>query len=178
MQQGVSMSVAATDDGIDSAGEGPLVIGFADVPTLVSTALPPSGWRTLDQGLVTSFAEATDDCQWIHVDPARAAAEMESGTIVHGFFLLSLIVALTREIVEVRGVSRWINYGLNKVRFLDPVPVGARVRLRQEITSVERRGDAMMLTRACTIETEGRSKPAMVAEWIDLLYPRVAVVAD
>jgi acyl dehydratase len=63
------------------------------------------------------------------------------------------------------------------VRFLDPVPVGARIRLHQEIRSVERRGEAMMLTRVCTVETEGRGKPAMVAEWIDLLYPRVAAVA-
>lgn len=153
------------------ARPGPLRISFADISQLPQLDLPRSKWIAVEQPAVSAFADATDDRQWIHVDPARTQVELGTGTIVHGFCTLAMLVALTRDVLEVSGVSRWINYGLNRVRFLDPIPVGTRIRLHQRIEEVTPRGDAMMLTRHCIIETEHSSKPAMVADWIDLLYP-------
>ena len=127
-----------------------------------------SEWRTVTQEAVDAFAHATGDHQWIHVDPARAAAESPfGGTIAHGFMSLALVSALLFSTLEVTGVRVVINYGANKVRFPAPVRVGARVRGSFEIVAVDAVDGGAQVTFKATIEVEGGAKPAMVAE---LLY--------
>jgi acyl dehydratase len=141
-----------------------------NLPTLVGQALPPSDWLTIDQDRVNLFADATGDHQWIHVDVPRATAEI-GGPIAHGFLTLSLIPFLGKDIVKVSGVSRGINYGLNKVRFTNMVKVGARVRAVQKILSAEAKAGGVMLTSEITIEIDGEARPACVAETVSLLFP-------
>ena len=118
-----------------------------------------------------TFAEATGDHQWIHVDAARAAAGPFGGTIAHGYLTLSLIIPLFGELLEVTGISMGINYGLNKVRFLTPVPVGSKIRLAGQVASVTPAGDgAVQLTADFTVELDGAAKPACVAQAIYRYY--------
>jgi acyl dehydratase len=124
-----------------------------------------SEWRTVTQEAVDAFALATGDQQWIHVDPARAAAESPfGGTIAHGFMSLALVSTLLFSTLEVTGVRLVVNYGANRVRFPAPVRVGARVRGSFEIVAVEAIADGAQLTFKATIEVESGTKPAMVAE--------------
>jgi acyl dehydratase len=123
------------------------------------------------QEQIDKFADATGDHQWIHVDVERAKKEMPGGrTIAHGYLTLSLIPMLAAQIMRVSGVSRGINYGSNKVRFTNMVPVGSRVRARQKLLSVEPKGGGVQLTNEVTIEIEGQDRPACVAETIGLVY--------
>lgn len=145
-------------------------IRFEDVPGLVGKELGVSDWFTIDQPRIDAFAEVTEDRQWIHVDVARAKAEI-GGPIAHGFLTLSMLSAMTYQILQIEGVSRGINYGFDKVRFLTPVPAGARVRLREKLLSCERKAGGLALTRECTVEIEGQTRPALIAEWIALVYP-------
>lgn len=155
---------------LEAVAEGPFRIRFSEIPSLPGRDLPPSGWMELNQSLVSQFAESTDDFQWIHVDPVRTQKELGHGTIVHGFMTLSLLVALSRGVLEISDQKKWINYGINKVRFLNPIAVGSRVRLHQKILAVEPKGDGYLLTRHCSVEIEGEAKPAMIAEWLDIIY--------
>lgn len=128
-------------------------------------------WFEVTQDRIDQFADATVDHQFIHVDPVRAAAETPfGGTIAHGFLTLSLLVKLDttipREVPPLDGLVMGINYGLNKVRFLTPVPSGGRVRAHSTISSVELKGTNIDQIRTITVELEGADKPAMVAEWI------------
>lgn len=124
-----------------------------------------SGWREIDQARVDLFAQATDDAQWIHVDPVRAAAGPFGTTIAHGFLTLSLVVPLFEEALPpLEGYALTVNYGLNRVRFTAPVPVGSRVRGRFLIAAVEEVRGGDQLTVAATVELEGSEKPACVAE--------------
>ncbi len=117
------------------------------------------------------FAEATGDHQWIHVDVERAKTEMPGGkTIAHGYLTLSLIPMLGAQIMRITGVSRGINYGSNKLRFTNTVPVGSKVRARQKLISVEPRAGGLQLINEMTIEIEGQDRPACVAETISLIY--------
>ena len=130
-----------------------------------------SDWVEVTQERINRFADATGDHQWIHVDVERAKKEMPDGkTIAHGFLTLSLLPVLGSQIMRVSGVSRGINYGCNKVRFTNTVQVGSRVRGRQKLIAVEQRGDAIQTTSEFTVEIEGQQRPALVAEWIGLLY--------
>ncbi len=116
------------------------------------------------------FAEATGDHQWIHVDPERARLGPFGGTIAHGYLTLSLLPMLLQGMVRVPGVGLAVNYGLNRVRFVSPVPVGSRVRataVPQEVTDVE---GGVQLVLAVTVEVEGQAKPACVAETVTRLY--------
>ncbi|MDH3753128.1 MAG: MaoC family dehydratase [Acidimicrobiia bacterium] len=130
-----------------------------------------SEWFEITQERIDAFADATLDHQFIHVDPERAAAETPfGGTIAHGFLTLSMLVHLDttipREVPKLDGVIMGINYGLNKVRFLSPVPSGSRIRANSVISNVELKGSAVDQTRTLTVEIEGHDKPALVAEWI------------
>ncbi len=131
-----------------------------------------SGWLELPQEKITAFARLTGDRQWIHVDSARAAAESPYGTTVaHGFFTLALVSRLHAEAVQVEGNwSRIINYGLDRVRFPAPVPAGASIRGHSTLQLLEEHPDHVRLTWLITVEVQGQTKPALVAEWLVRLY--------
>jgi acyl dehydratase len=126
--------------------------------------LGTSDWMTITQEQVDQFAEATHDHQWIHVDTERAAQGPFGSTIAHGFLTLSLLSALNSQLYRFEGNKMGINYGLNKVRFPSPVPVGARIRVTTGIAEVSDTGNGLQLTLTSTIEIEGSEKPACVAE--------------
>ncbi|ASU78372.1 dehydratase [Actinopolyspora erythraea] len=128
------------------------------------TDLGSSQWWTVTQEMIDKFAEATGDHQWIHVDSERAAAGPFGTTIAHGFLTLSMLSALNAEIYGVRGARMVINYGLNKVRFPNPVKVNSRVRAHSRLADVAESGDALQLTMSTTVEIDGEEKPACVAE--------------
>jgi acyl dehydratase len=124
-----------------------------------------SGWREIDQARVDLFAEATDDPQWIHTDPERAAAGPFGTTIAHGFLTLSLLVPLFEEALPpLEGYALTVNYGLNRVRFTAPLPVGSRIRARFRIEDVEDVQGGEQARVAATVEREGQEKPVCVAE--------------
>ena len=125
-------------------------------------------WITIDQGRINRFADATDDHQWIHTDPERAAAGPFGATIAHGFLVLSLLPALASDRVSLDGTVMGINYGLDRVRFPHPVPVNSRVRSVSELAKVESTGQGVRVVTGITIELEGADKPAAVADWITL----------
>jgi acyl dehydratase len=131
-----------------------------------------SDWMDVTQDQINLFAQATGDFQWIHVDVERAKAESPyGGTIAHGYFSLSVIPALLWQVIDVQGVKLMVNYGLNKVRFPAPVPVGSRIRARSSVTAVkELDGGNMEVEFSVTIEVEGAEKPACVAATIARYY--------
>ena len=130
-----------------------------------------SDWLVIDQPRISAFADATGDHQWIHVDDARAARDTPFGTtIAHGFLTLSLVSALLRNIVSIGGLRMTINYGLNRVRFVSPVPSGSRVRARVVLSAIEDVKDATQATWTITVECEGAEKPCLVAEWLVRYY--------
>lgn len=138
---------------------------------LVGTEIGVGEWMEITQERVDAFAAATDDHQFIHVDPDLAAQTPFGGTIAHGFLTLSLIVPMVAKIaIDVGYPVMGINYGLNKVRFPTPVPVGSRIRARYTLDSVDEVAGSLQLTRTVTIEVEGTEKPAMVAESLVRLY--------
>jgi acyl dehydratase len=142
-----------------------------DFQNLIGTEIGVSDWMEVTQERVDAFADATDDHQWIHVDRERAAMSPFGGTIAHGFLTLSLTVALTDEVpLDVGSPLMGINYGLEKVRFPAPVPVGSRIRARVGLVSVADVDGGIQLNRQVTIEVEGNEKPAMVAETVSRLY--------
>jgi acyl dehydratase len=136
----------------------------------VGEDLGHSEWLTITQETVDAFADATGDQQWIHVDTARAARDAPGGrTIAHGFLTLSLIASLQPSIYRLNA-SRIVNYGLNTLRFLNPVPVGSRIRQRESIASVEPSSGGLKVTTNVSIEIEGQQRPALVAELIVLCF--------
>ena len=142
-----------------------------DVAQHLGRELGPSEWMTVDQPMIDKFADATGDHQWIHVDVERAQREMPGGrTIAHGYLTLSLVPRLAATLMRVKKRSRGLNYGSNKVRFINPVPAGARIRLRQRIANVEPLPDGIRITSQMTVEIEGQDKPALVAEIISVQY--------
>lgn len=126
-------------------------------------------WLEVDQQRINAFAEATGDHQWIHVDPERAAQGPFGSTIAHGFLTLSLIPSLTPQIFRVEGVRMGVNYGVNKVRFPSPVPVGSRIRSHVTMGEVTDLPAGKQLALRHTVEIEGHDKPACVAETVVLL---------
>ena len=137
----------------------------------VGRELGPSDWMTVDQAMIDKFADATGDHQWIHVDVERAKREMPGGTtIAHGYLTLSLVPRLAATLMRVKKRSRGLNYGSNKVRFINPVPAGARIRLRQRIANVEQIQGGVRVTSEMTVEVEGQARPALVAETIGVSY--------
>jgi acyl dehydratase len=139
---------------------------------LVGRELATSSWFPVTQEIIDRFAEATGDHQWIHVDPVRAAKESPfKTTIAHGFLTLSFVSTLLRDAVTPTGLRMAINYGLNRVRFVSPVPSGSRIRGRFLLKAVEETGGAVQASWEVTVEREGGEKPACVAEWLVRYYP-------
>jgi acyl dehydratase len=139
----------------------------ADLAAVQGESIGHSDWVTITQEDVNLFADATGDHQWIHVDPERAAKGPFGTTIAHGYLTLALLPRLMHQIYTVNGVKLGINYGLNKVRFPAPVPVGSKVRAESSLLGVEDLGNgAVQATVATTVEIEGSAKPACVAESI------------
>ncbi|BBX83340.1 MaoC family dehydratase [Mycolicibacterium aubagnense] len=128
--------------------------------------LGPTEWMEITQDRVNLFAEATDDHQWIHVDPERAAAGPFGGTIAHGLLTLSLLPHFMHQLYRVDNVALAVNYGYNKVRFITPVKVGANVRASAIISKVDELDGAVQATVTVTVEIEGSEKPAAVVESI------------
>jgi len=148
-----------------------VVRSIEDAKALEGEEVGLSDWIVIDQHRIDQFAEATADYQWIHVDTERAAKEMPDGkTIAHGYLTLALIPALTGNFVEVVNLERAINFGLNKVRFYAPVPVGAKLRGRATVLQARRRAGALLLTSEVRIEVEGMRKPACVAETLGMFF--------
>src|SRR5712691_12588780 len=142
-----------------------------DLKQYVGRELGPSDWMTVEQTMIDKFADATGDHQWIHVDVERAKREMPGGkTIAHGFLTLSLVPRLGQTIYRVKHRSRGLNYGSNRVRFTGQVQAGSRIRLRQKIKSVERVEGGVRITSENTVEVEGNSRPALVAETISMQF--------
>jgi len=147
------------------------VVKFDEIKNLVGQETGVSDWYEITQDKVNMFADATGDHQWIHVDVERAKKELPTGgTIAHGYLTLSLIPMLSSQIMRIDGVSRGINYGCNKVRFTNMVPVGSRVRGRQKLLSAEERSGGLQLINEFTIEIEGQDRPACVAQTISIVY--------
>ncbi len=144
-------------------------VDMKDLPGLVGTEVGVSEWVEITQDRVNLFADATGDHQWIHVDVERATREM-GGPIAHGYLTLSLIPFLSQGLMPVKGVTRGINYGSDKVRFTNMVRIGKRVRLRQKLIGVEPRAGGLQIKNECTIEIEGEERPACVAETISIIY--------
>jgi acyl dehydratase len=144
-------------------------VDFADLPGLVGTEVGVSDWLQVTQERVNLFADATGDHQWIHVDVERATREI-GGPIAHGYLTLSLIPHLSEGMLAVKGVTRGINYGSDKVRFTNMVRVGKRVRLRQKLIGAEPKAGGVQIKNLCTIEIEGEDRPACVAETMSVLY--------
>lgn len=146
------------------------VVDFDALLTLSGKDLGVTDYREITQQQVNLFADATDDHQWIHVDPERAKDGPFGAPIAHGFLTLSLIIPFWGELFDVDGVTTKVNYGLDKVRFTSPVKVGSKVRMKGEIAEVtEVKGGAQIKINA-TIEIEGQERPAVVAEFLARFY--------
>ncbi|HWF01296.1 MAG TPA: MaoC family dehydratase [Caulobacteraceae bacterium] len=144
-------------------------VEMKDLPGMVGQEVGVSDWVEISQDRVNKFADATGDHQWIHVDVERANREM-GGPIAHGYLTLSLIPFLSQGLMPVKGVTRGINYGSDKVRFTNMVRVGKRVRLRQKLIGVEPKSGGLQIKNQCTIEIEGEERPACVAETMSVIY--------
>ena len=145
--------------------------GIEDLKTRVGEELGVSDWHDVSQDAVDAFAAVTGDDQWIHVDPERARGTPFGGTIAHGYLTLSLGPMLSNEIVRMDGFSHGINYGLGKVRFPSPLPVGSRVRMRARLLSIDEVTGGVQIAIEQTFEREGGDKPVCVAESLGRLYP-------
>ena len=142
----------------------------ADVEAAIGQHLGESEWRTITQDQIDLFADATDDHQWIHIDPQRAAAGPFGVTIAHGYLSLSLLAAFTGEIIALDGVRMAVNYGLDRVRFLTPVRVASRVRSSADLLAVTPVDGGVRIALRHTVEIEGEAKPALVADTLAQLY--------
>jgi acyl dehydratase len=138
----------------------------SDLEAAVGGPAEKSEWLIIDQNRVDLFADATNDHQWIHVDPARAASGPFGTTIAHGYLTLSLIAYLLEGVTTLAGSPMTINYGMDKVRFIEVVPVGSRIRASAQLTAVVPVAQGLRVHSTVTIELEGSDKPALVAESI------------
>jgi acyl dehydratase len=144
---------------------------LAELPGLVGTELGTSDWYEVTQEAVQQFADATADHQWIHLDVERAKKESPfGGPIAHGFLTLSLVVPLVAQVLTITDVKMGVNYGLNKVRFPAPVPVGSKVRARVTLKESEQVAGGLQNILTVTVEREGGDKPVCIAEWVTRQY--------
>ncbi|MEU9207040.1 MaoC family dehydratase [Streptomyces sp. NPDC048415] len=146
------------------------VNGLDELKKLAGSDLGTSEWIEVTQERINTFADATGDHQWIHVDPEKAAQGPFGAPIAHGYLTLSLFVPLFTELLEVDGVSTKVNYGLNKVRFPSPVKVGSRIRLVAKLASVEDVPGGVQIAVDGTIEIDGGGKPAAVLQSLSRFY--------
>jgi acyl dehydratase len=142
----------------------------ADLRAAAGTSLGYTDWITVDQERIDTFADATGDHQWIHVDPQRAAAGPFGTTVAHGYLTLSLLPALVAGRFSVEGARMGVNYGLNKVRFPAPVPAGSRVRALIDLLDVTDVTGGVQVTAKVTVERDGGDKPVCVAETLSRVY--------
>jgi acyl dehydratase len=140
--------------------------GVDELRAAVGDQIGVSDWVTIDQARIDTFADATGDHQWIHVDEERAKAGPFGTTIAHGFLTLSLLPALISQTYRIENVKMGINYGLNRVRFTSPVPVGSKVRGSIELVDVADVAGGVQITNKVTMEIDGSDRPALVAEWL------------
>ncbi len=144
---------------------------FAEIESLIGQDIGTSDWYEITQDKVNMFADATGDHQWIHVDVERAKKELPTGgTIAHGYLTLSLIPMLAAQILRIDGVTRGINYGANKVRFTNMVPVGSKVRAHQRLLDAQPKAGGLQLINEFTLEIEGQDRPACIAQTISIVY--------
>ncbi|MEV4546091.1 MaoC family dehydratase [Micromonospora echinaurantiaca] len=141
-----------------------------ELAAAVGETIGPGDWQRIDQSRVDLFADATDDHQWIHVDPQRAAAGPFGGTVAHGYLTLSLLPALAGGLYRMQGVRMGVNYGLNRVRFPAPVRVGSAIRASATIAEVSPVDGGVQLVAAVTVESDAGGKPVCVAETVSRLY--------
>jgi len=147
------------------------VTGLEALRALVGTELGRSRWFEIGQDRIATFADATDDHQWIHIDPERAARESPfGGTVAHGFLTLSLLPSMLADVLVMADAKLVVNYGLNKVRFPAPVPAGSRVRAAIVLAALEIEAASSQLTLDVTVEREGGTKPVCVAEFLVRRY--------
>ncbi|MFJ9744831.1 MaoC family dehydratase [Streptomyces chartreusis] len=146
------------------------VNGLEELKKLSGTDLGTSEWIEITQSRIDTFADATDDHQWIHVDPQRATDGPFGTPIAHGYLTLSLFIPLFTELLDVQGVTTKVNYGLNKVRFPSPVKVGSRIRLVGRLAEVEEVPGGVQVAVDGTIEIEGAPKPAAVLTSLSRFY--------
>jgi acyl dehydratase len=144
--------------------------GVDELRAAVGTQLGVSDWVTIDQSQIDTFADATGDHQWIHVDEERAKTGPFGSTIAHGFLTLSLLPVLVAQTYRIEGTKMGVNYGLNRVRFTSPVPVGSKVRGNIELVDVADVAGGVQMTTKVTVEIEGSERPALVAEWLTRQY--------
>jgi len=144
--------------------------GVDELRAAAGTHVGASDWMTVDQSRVDTFADATEDHQWIHVDPEKAKDGPFGGPIAHGFLTLSLLSHLLAQVYRIDGTKMGINYGLNRVRFTAPVPVGSQVRGNVELADVADVTGGVQLTTKVTVEIAGSERPALVAEWVTRQY--------
>jgi acyl dehydratase len=148
-----------------------VVKSWDDAKALVGKEIGVSNWIVVNQERINKFADATDDHQWIHVDPERAAKELPEGkTVAHGYLTISLLPALIGDIVEVEGLERIINFGINKARFRSMVPVDSQVRLRTVLKSARKRAGALYAEMECSVEMEGQMRPVAQAEVVVMYF--------
>ncbi len=148
------------------------VHGLAELKDLTGTELGPGDWWDITQERVDRFADATSDHQWIHVDVERARGGPFGQTIAHGYLTVSLLVPMWTQLLRIEGIGMGVNYGLNKLRFPAPLPVGSKIRLRARVESArEAAGGAVDLTVAMTVERDGGGKPVAAAEVIYRYLP-------
>ncbi|MFC0251703.1 MaoC family dehydratase [Massilia consociata] len=146
-------------------------LSFAGLPGLVGAEVAVSGWFTVGQDRVDAFAEATEDRQWIHTDPARCARESPfRAPVAHGFLTLSLLPAMLESALVIEGMRMGLNYGLNKVRFPAPLPAGSRVRGRWTLGAAEPIEGGLQLTWDVTVDSEGGTRPVCAAEFLVRAY--------
>ncbi|GAA1124441.1 MaoC family dehydratase [Citricoccus alkalitolerans] len=147
------------------------VVPFDEVKNLAGADLGVTEWREVTQQMIDTFADATDDHQWIHTDPERAKDGPFGAPIAHGFLTLSLIIPFWSELFDVTGVKTKVNYGLDKVRFTSPVKVGSRIRMQITVKEVsEVKGNGLHLVADGAIEIEGQERPAVVATFLSRFY--------
>jgi acyl dehydratase len=146
------------------------VVPMSELPSLAGQRLGTSRWRPVTQEMINSFADTTDDHQWLHVDPERAASGPFGSTIAHGYLTLSLATALLWDVLEVPDAARIVNYGVGKVRFPAPLPAGSQVRAHVDVAAVEEVKGGLQLTTVLTYERDGGDRPVCVAELLFRYY--------
>ena len=148
-----------------------IINGLEEIKSLAGSDLGRTDWLEVTQERINAFADATGDHQWIHIDPVRAAAGPFGATIAHGYLTLSMVIPMFDELLKVTGISMAINYGLNKVRFPAPAPVGSKIRLAAALGPVQEAGPgAVQVVTDFIVELEGGAKPACVAQAVYRYY--------
>ena len=141
-----------------------------DYANAAGEELGVSEWFLIEQSTIDNFAKTTGDVQWIHTDPEKCQEILGHSTIAHGYYTLSLVPVLGKQIFTIESATRGINYGSNKLRFNTPIPVGCHIRLRSFLVDARRRAGGMMVTRLEKIEIKDQAKPALTAETLSLYY--------